>query len=54
MSPWRRPERSASPASGSNGSNERKLFFAVEVLGGGRTVGVGTHQRRVVRQGGEA
>lgn len=30
----------------------RKLFFAVEVLEGARTIGVGTHQRRVVRQGG--
>ncbi len=27
---------------------ERKLFFDVEVCEGGRTVGVGTHQRRVV------
>ena len=33
--------------------DDRKLFFAVEVLAGDRTVGVGTHQRRVVRQGGE-
>ena len=27
---------------------ERKLFFDVEVLDGARTIGVGTHQRRVI------
>lgn len=32
--------------------DERKLFFAVEVVEGDRTIGIGTHQRRAVRQGG--
>jgi predicted thioesterase len=31
----------------------RKLHFAVEVVdGGGRTIGVGTHERRVIKVGG--
>ncbi len=29
----------------------RKLFFDVEVRDGDRTIGVGTHQRRVVSTG---
>jgi predicted thioesterase len=29
----------------------RKLRFDVEVLEGDRTIGVGTHERRIVRQG---
>ena len=29
--------------------DDRKLFFDVEVREGDRTIGVGTHQRRVVR-----
>jgi predicted thioesterase len=28
--------------------DDRKLFFDVEVTEGGRTIGVGTHQRRVI------
>ena len=34
--------------------DDRKLFFEVEVRDGDRTIGVGTHQRRVIRvpQGG--
>ena len=34
--------------------DHRKLFFDVEVREGGRTIGVGTHQRRVIQvpQGG--
>lgn len=30
---------------------DRKLRFDVEVLQGGRTIGVGTHERRVVEPG---
>ena len=28
--------------------DQRKLFFDVEVVDGGRTIGLGTHQRRVI------
>jgi len=32
-------------------ADERKLRFDVEVVEGGRTIGVGTHERRVIRVG---
>jgi predicted thioesterase len=32
--------------------DERKLHFDVEVKEGDRTIGVGTHQRRVIQVGG--
>ena len=31
--------------------DDRKLFFDVEVKEGDRTIGVGTHQRRVIQVG---
>lgn len=31
--------------------DDRKLFFEVEVLEGERTIGLGTHQRRVIQTG---